>query len=747
MHTWIRKLPLLVVLSTISFAATAQQSANFDEELRRIFERNEYRAQTFGPAAWLEEGRRYTTVEPSAAIKEAQDLVAYDTASGRRDILLPASDLKPASASTPLGIDGYSWSKDRARLLLFTNSKKVWRDNTRGDYWVLDIARKQLRQLGGKTAPSSLMFAKFSPDGGRVGYVRENNIYVEDLNTGGITQLTKAGSITTINGTSDWVYEEELSLRDCFRWSPDGRSIAYWQFDSSGIEMYTLINDTESLYPTVHRFPYPKVGSPNSAVRIGVVNALGGPTKWMNVPGDPRNIYLARMEWLHNSATLMIQRLNRLQNTNDVLLGDAMTGVVRSAYHDENKAWVDVPNEDVEWINDSEFLWTTEKDGWRHGFRVRKDGTGERLITRFDGDILSIAAVDAGAGWLYFIASPENATQRYLYRSRLDGTGGVERITPSNQPGTHSYNISPDRHWALHRYSRFDVPPIVDLISLPDHHVTRTLIDNAVVREKAASLVRPPVEFFKIDIGGGVVLDGWMLKPSNFDPNRKYPLQLYVYGEVAAQTVLDSWGGDRMLFHRALANEGYIVASVDYRGTPAPKGAAWRKIVYGALGDLSSKEQAAAVRAMIAKYAFIDGTRIGIWGWSGGGSNTLNAMFRFPDVYKTGIAVAPMPDQKLYDTIYQERYMGLPANNADGYRIGSPINFAEGLKGKLLIVHGSGDDNVHYQGTERLVDRLVELGKPFDLMVYANRTHAIEEGKGTTLHLYNLIARYIREHL
>jgi dipeptidyl-peptidase-4 len=371
----------------------------------------------------------------------------------------------------------------------------------------------------------------------------------------------------------------------------------------------------------------------------------------------------------------------------------------------------------------------------------------ERLVTHFDGDILSIAAVDAAGGWTYFTASPDNATQRYLYRSTLDGTGEVERITPSNQPGTHSYDISPDRHWAIHTYSRFDVPPIVDLIRLPEHQTVRTLIDNAVLRQKIASLARPPVEFFKIDIGGGVVLDGWMIKPSTFDPNRKYPLQMYVYGEVANQTVLDAWGGTRMLFHRALANEGYIVASVDNRGTPAPKGVAWRKIVYGSLGDLSSKEQAAAVRAMIAKYPFIEGTRVGIWGWSGGGSNTLNAMFRFPDVYKAGIAVAPMPDQKLYDTIYQERYMGLPANNAEGYRIGSPINFAEGLKGKLLIVHGSGDDNVHYQGTERLVNRLVELGKPFDLMVYANRTHNINEGNGTTLHLYNLIARYIREHL
>jgi dipeptidyl-peptidase 4 len=249
-----------------------------------------------------------------------------------------------------------------------------------------------------------------------------------------------------------------------------------------------------------------------------------------------------------------------------------------------------------------------------------------------------------------------------------------------------------------------------------------------------------------VEVGGGVTLDGWMMKPRTFDRSRKYPLLVFVYGEPASQTVLDRWGGNRALFHRALANDGFIVVSVDNRGTPAPKGAAWRKVVYGSIGDLSSQEQAAAARALITRHAFIDPERVAIWGWSGGGTSTLNAMFRFPDVYKVGVAVAPVPDQRLYDTIYQERYMGLPQENADGYRRGSPIHFAEGLKGRLLIVHGSGDDNVHYQGTERLVNRLVSLGKPFDLMVYPNRSHAISEGEGTTLHVYSLIARYLVEH-
>ena len=727
----------LLLLTTTAFGA--QQRQALDEELRRIFELKEYEPKLFGPTAWLEAGRRYTTAE-------SNEIVAYNSSSGGREVLISTAGLTPPGATVPLEIDGYSWSRDGSRLLVFTNSKKVWRDHTRGDYWVLEVATKKLRRLGGRAEPSTLMFAKFSPDGGRVAYVRENNLYVEDLSSNVITQLTTDGSNTTINGTSDWVYEEELSLRDCFRWSPNGQSIAYWQFDTAGVETMTLTNDTDSPYPKIVQYAYPKVGTTNSAVRIGVVGVSGGRTKWMNIPGDPRNMYLARMDWLDGSDKLVIQRLNRLQNINDVLLADSKTGIVTALHRDESKTWVNV-QDSPEWLNANEFVRTSEKDGWQHVFRVSADGRDERLITRFEGDVLEIAGVDKPGGWLYFIASPENAGQRYLYRSKLDGTGNVERVTPANQPGWHSYDISPDRRWAFHTYSQFDVPPTTELISLPDHRSVRVFVDNAALRTKIRSIVKTPVEFFTVGIGGGVFLDGYMVKPSNFDPTRKYPLFIYIYGEVAAQTVVDRWGGDRALFHRALANEGYIVASIDNRGTPAPKGAAWRKIVYGSLGELSSQDHAAAVRAMLSKFAFIDASRVGIWGWSGGGTNTLNAMFRFPEVYKVGIAVAPMPDQRLYDTIYEERYMGLPDANADGYRRGSAINFAEGLKGNLLIVHGSGDDNVHYQGTERLVNRLIELGKPFDLMVYPNRTHAISEGKGTTLHLYSLITRYILEHL
>jgi dipeptidyl-peptidase-4 len=391
--------------------------------------------------------------------------------------------------------------------------------------------------------------------------------------------------------------------------------------------------------------------------------------------------------------------------------------------------------------------WISEKDGWRHLYHVPLDGSSERLVTRFEGDVIDVAAIDTARGWAYILASPDSAIERFLYRARLDGSGPLERITPSTQRGTHGYQVSRDARWALHTWSRADVPPRVELVSLPDHRVVRILADNAALASKAAPLIAAPTEFFTVDLGGSVVLDGSMVKPRGFDPAKKYPVIVYVYGEPASQTVVDRWGGSRALFHRVLANEGYLIVSFDNRGTPAPKGAAWRKVVYGTVGDLSSKDQAAAIGALAAKHPFVDRDRIGVWGWSGGGSNTLNCMFRFPDVFKVGVSVAPVPDQRLYDTIYQERYMGLPQENTEGYRIGSPINFADGLKGKLLIVHGSGDDNVHYQGTERLANRLIELGKPFDFMVYPNRTHSIAEGSGTSLHVQALIARYLLDHL
>lgn len=724
-------------------AQVSQQAADM---LRRIFTTRDFTGTGFGEVRWIEGGAAYLTLEPSALAPGSSDIVRYESATGARRILVSARALTPPNAREALDIDDYDFARGDSLLLVFTNTRKVWRRNTRGDYWVLNTKRGTLTKVGGRgAAPSSLMYAKFSPSGDRVAYVQRGDLYVERLADETITRLTIDGDSLHVNGMTDWVYEEEFDLRDGFRWSPDGTKIAFWHFDMSGVRTFTLINDTDSLYPYITPIQYPKTGTPNSAVKAGIVSAGGGQPTWIFFPDDLRDNYLPRMEWIDNKE-LVLQRMNRQQNTDRVLIADAVTGGTRTVLTERDSAWVDVVD-DWQWLaGKSRFLWVSERDGWRHLYTVGRQSGSLTLITRGAFDVIAVAGIDEPAGWVYYIASPDNATQRYLYRARLDG-GGIERITPPSARGTNDYDLSPDARWAVHRFSGFDSPPVTDLVRLPTHQVVRTLADNAALRAAVDSLHERPVEFFKVSVGDKVSLDGWMLRPRDFDSTKTYPLLMYVYGEPAGQTVLDRWTGASGLWHRLLADQGYIVASVDNRGTPAPRGRAWRKVVYGQIGVLSSREQADAVRALTRSRPYLDSTRVGIWGWSGGGSSTLQAMFRYPEVYAMGMAVAPVPDERLYDTIYQERYMGLPSENGEGYRLASAITHADGLQGHLLLVHGSGDDNVHYQGSERLANRLVSLGKQFDFMVYPNRTHCICEGRGTTLHVYTLLTRYLLEHL
>ncbi len=719
----------LFILISLPAAAQDQPFLSID----RLFSSGDFRAERFGPARWLTDGSGYTTLEDSET-GNGRDIVRYESESGIRTILVSADRLQPKGKNEPLVIEDYSWSPDGSSLLIFTNSKRVWRQNTRGDFWILNLRTYSLRQLGGDAKPSTLMFAKFSPDSRMVCYVIENNVFVENVADGSRRQLTSDGSVTIINGTFDWVYEEELGLRDGMRWSPDSRMIAYWQLDASGVRDFLMINNIDSLYSFVIPVQYPKTGTTNSACRVGVVSVEGGPTRWIDVPGDPRNNYIARMDWAANSSEIILQHLKRKQNTVDIMLGDVRSGATRTIVTERDDAWIDI-GDDLHWMDDGKrFTWVSERDGWRHVYLVSRSGGNLSLATPGAYDVVDIQHIDEKGGWLYFIASPENPTQRYLYRARMNGKGRPERLTPADQPGTHSYTISPNGKWAFHTFSSFGEPPATDLVQLPSHKVIRTLAGNDALREKVRALKRGSSEFFRVDIGGKTSLDGWMIKPPDFDASKKYPVLFYVYGEPAGQTVLDRWGGRNYMWYLMLAQKGYLVVSVDNRGTPAPRGRAWRKSVYRQIGILASKDQAAANR-VIRTWPFVDSTRIGIWGWSGGGSMTLNMMFRYPELYQTGMSVAPVANQRFYDTIYQERYMDTPERNPDGYQDGSPITHAEGLKGNLLLVHGTGDDNVHYQNSEALVDRMIELNKKFTMMAYPNRSHGISEGKNTSRHL------------
>ena len=754
-----KALGMLLVLSLAACGSTSTNPSNSNSPtksltLADIYQNKTYSTKRLGAVRWMQDGISYTALETSGENDKAQDIVRYQANSDSRDILVSAVTLTPTGAEKPLKIDDYQWNSDQSQLLIYTNSQKVWRSNSRGDYWLVDMKSATLTQLGlaqTETAEASMMFAKFSPDGKSVAFVRDNNIYLQSLNDLTITQLTTDGKAPIINGIFDWVYEEEFSIADGFRWSPDSKRIAYWQLDTSPVKEFTMINNTDALYPTLTVFPYPKAGEKNSTVRIGVVTVTDRQTQWADIPSDTDDFYIPRMSWAGNSDEIVVQKVNRLQNRNEHYVVDVKTGQANSMFVDEDPAFIE-DYYDVEWLKDNQhFLKVSERDGWRHVYLVSRSGQDIINLTPGDFDIVSIKLVDETSGWLYFTSGKDNVIEQYLYRAKLDGSGVIERVTPIKWQGTNNYQISPNGQFALQTYSAFNTPTQYHVVKLPDHTTLRTLIDNKETSQALSNIAMSKVEFFRVPSFDGTELDGMIMRPTNFDPKRKYPILFYVYGEPAGQTVKNSWGRGP-LWYQYLNDQGFIVASIDNRGTRSPRGRDWRKQIYRNIGTLAAKDQAAALDAMAKRWRYIDTSRVGVWGHSGGGSMTLNMLFRYPEKYHAGIAAAPVPDIRLYDTIYQERYMGLPdtykmETGLDAYDQASPISFAENLQGKLLLIHGTGDDNVHYQGSERLINKLVEHNKQFEFMSYPNRSHSLREGKGTQLHQMTMMAEFFKKNL
>ena len=727
--------------------------------INRIYDGSEFSGKSFS-GKWLSDTDSYTTLEATAS--GAQQIVRHEAGAETVVTLVNADDLTPAQSSSPLKVEAYTFSPDQSLLLIYTNSKRVWRNNTRGDYWVLDRAAGQLKQLGGEIPPSTMMFAKFSPSGKQIAYVHDNDVYVEDLLNSTIQKVTKRASDAIINGTTDWVYEEELGLRDAFMWSPDGKRIAFWQLDTSAVPQFPLVNHTDSLYPEVTWFGYPKVGQNNAECRVGMVEIESGETKLIELPGNASQHYIPRMEFLpqdrdvDQEPRILIQQLNRLQNTNRLFLADFRSNTVSEVMVERDAAWIDVHDE-LNWLDDaSSFTWMSERDGWRHLYLVTLDDGATKQITSGDFDVIELLKVNEADGLAYFIASPDEASQRYLYRVNLDGTN-MQRVTPAGVAATHSYKISPDAQFAIHQVSRFDEPPAWNLVTLPDHKQVRVLESNEALRNTISALARTPTEFFRVTLppdesaedqeSAPLDLEAWCMLPPNFDKTKSYPLLIYVYGEPAGTTVVNRWSSKSYLWHQMLAQQGYVVMSFDNRGTKSPRGRAWRKSIYRKIGIIPPADQAAAARMVLKDRSYLDPDRVGIWGWSGGGSSSLHAIFKHPDLYSTAVAVAPVPNQRYYDTIYQERYMGLPDTNVEGFKEGSPINFANQLEGNLLLVHGTGDDNCHYQTLELLINELIKHNKQFSMMSYPNRTHSIREGKNTTRHLRDLMTRFIQDNL
>ncbi|MFN8249217.1 MAG: S9 family peptidase [Ferruginibacter sp.] len=693
---------------------------------------------------WTADGLAYTKFKDG-------NIVRVDPKTDAETIVVKKEQLTPAGENA-LAPQSFDYSADFSKMLLFTNTAKVWRYKTRGDYWVLNLSNNELKKLGKGLPAQSLMFAKFSPNGKMVAYVSEHNIYTEDLGTGIIRKLTTDGTRKLINGTFDWVYEEEFGCRDGFRWSPEGNQISFWQVDANKIRDYYMLNTTDSNYSRVIPVEYPKVGEAPSPVKIGVIALSNGFIRWMNIEGDPQQHYLPRMEWSGNNE-LIVQQLDRKQQESKLIYCNTIDGTSRTFWAENDEAWVDLNASDPagwNWINKGqEFIWISEKDGWRHIYKISRDGKTVTLLTNGAYDIGEIKAIDEKNNAVYFTASPNNATQLYLYRAKLDGKPSgkkgidAEMISDAALQGYHEYNISPTAKVAMHSFSNHNTPPVKEWISLPENKPLNTskTIAGSIKTDKDID-----VEYIKITTEDNILLDAWINKPKNFDARKKYPVVLYVYGEPAATTTDDMYGNhNNFLYNGDMSADGYVQVAIDNRGTPALKGAAWRKSIYKRIGDVNIRDMAMGFKKIL-EYPYIDKERTAVWGWSGGGSSTLNLMFMYPDMFKTGIAIAAVGNQLNYDNIYQERYMGLPQENRDAFVKNSPISRVQGLKGNLLYIHGTGDDNVHYSNAEQLLNELIKYNKQFQFMAYPNRTHSISEGEGTGEHLSTLYTNYLKEH-
>ncbi len=697
---------------------------------------------------WTNDGEAFYSLEQN-------QLVTYTLPNKDREVVISKDQLTPAGESAPIDVAHFSFSPDQQKVLLFTNTQKVWRLHTKGDYWVFNFKTNKLKQIGKSLPPSSLMFAKFSPDGNKIAYVSENNLYSEDYATGEIQALTTNGTVSLINGTFDWAYEEEFSCRDGFRWSPDSKSIAYWQIDASDIKDFYMVNNTDSIYSQLIPIEYPKVGETPSACRVGVVDLADTKTTWMDIPGDARQHYIVRMEFIPASDKLLIQQLNRKQNHSKLYIADASKGTAKVIHEEQDEAWVDIFKTGnpyaIDYTNDFLFLkennsilWASEKDGWRHLYRVSLEGKPEKLVTKGEYDVIDLKHVNTDEGYVYYMASPFNATQRYLYKTKLNGKGKHQLVSPESMKGTHDYSISTNGYYALHTFTNHYTPRSFEFITLANH---KALTEQESIEKNLKNLEQEnTTSFFTITTEDNVEMDGWMVKPTNFDPNKKYPVVFFVYSEPAMTTVNDTYNAGRNWYYNGnMADDGYIYISLDNRGTPAPKGRAWRKSIYRKIGMVNIHDQAMAAKEIL-KWDFVDPERVAVWGHSGGGSATLNLMFRYPEIYKTGISLSAVANQLTYDNIYQERYMGLPQENMDDFVAGSPITYVKGLEGNLLYIHGTGDDNVHYQNAELLVNELIKHNKQFHFMPYPNRSHSFREGKGTAKHLSTLYTNFLKEH-
>ena len=678
----------------------------------------------------LQNGEEYTVMQYDFNRNRTIDVYRYDTGEKVRSLLNAAdhSELK--------SLFQYSFSPDESMLLLGTERQSIYRRSVLAVYYVLDIATGELHEIDA----DKIQEPTFSADGSKIAYAKENNLFIKDLKSQTTTQVTTDGKRNEIiNGIADWVYEEEFAIVRMFDWSADGKYLAYIRFDESEVPEFSMDVYGKALYPTQQVFKYPKAGEKNSEVSLHIYSLEDKITKAVDFSGLETDYYIPRLKWTKDAHTLAVQLTNRHQNILDLVYVHPETTTYTKVLHETDDAYIDVTN-DWTFMEDGSFFWTSERDGWNHLYHYDKKGKLLNQVTKGDWDVTRFYGLDAKKKTLYYQSTENGSLYRDVYSIKTNGRSKKQLVT---NKGTNSASFSADMSLFINTHTSSTSPATYTLHQSDNGKLLRTILDNKEVLEMLENYNLPEKEYGTINISG-YDLNMYTFKPVDFDPNKQYPVLLYQYSGPGSQTVSESWLGANDYWHQLLTQHGYIVVSVDGRGT-GYKGSEFKKLTQKELGKYEVIDQI-LVAQKLAKESYIDASRIGIWGWSYGGFMSANAIFQAPEVFSTAIAVAPVTSWRFYDTIYTERYMQTPQENPSGYDQNSPLTHAENLIGNLLLVHGTSDDNVHVDNTMKLVDVLVRANKNFDWLIYPDRDHGIYGGN-TRLHLYNKMTEYILNHL
>ncbi|WP_313807424.1 S9 family peptidase [Flavobacterium sp.] len=713
---------LLLTSSTI----IAQQKLTLEEIWGGAF-----RTQGMTALEAMKNSNQYTVLNFDRATRSSQ-IDLYDFATLEKvSTLLDSKNHKELA-----GVDSYTFSKDEKKLLIANNSEQIFRHSFVADFYIYDTTTKSLVKL----ADYKVQEPTFSPEGNKVAYVYQNNLFVFDLASKKHTQITTDGKKNAIiNGVTDWVYEEEFAFVRAYDWNASGDKIAFIRFNETNVPEFSMDMYNQGLYPTQNVFKYPKAGEKNSDVSLHVYDVKSATTKQINL-SNYSDFYIARIEWTNEANTLSAQVLNRHQNNLDLLFVDGNSGTTKVVLNEKDKAYVDV-TDNLTFLKDNSFIWTSEKDGFNHIYHYDKTGKLKKQLTKGAWEVTAYYGFDEKNGMIYFQSTENGSINRDIYSVKLNGSS-KKRL--SAQTGTNGATFSPNFQYFINSFSSAKHAPKYTLVETESGKVVKTIVSNEALEEKLTKYDLPTKEFSVITTEKGHKLNSWMIKPKDFDPNKKYPVFMFQYSGPGSQQVDNGWNSTDDYWFMMLAQQGYIVACVDGRGTGF-KGAEFKKCTQKELGKFEVEDQIDAAK-LFGTYSYVDKTRIGIFGWSYGGFMASNCIFQGADVFKTAIAVAPVTSWRYYDSIYTERYMQTPQENASGYDNNSPITHVSKLKGNFLLIHGTADDNVHVQNTMKMIEALVQANKQFDWAIYPDKNHGIFGGK-TRLQLYTKMTNFIKEKL